>query len=112
MESFCFCGVFAEEFGGFFEVFVNPSWLYGKKVSGRRSPVSTAVSPAVCGSSDALDRISGSRTSKALPRQAALWPKRFWTLRALSGVLKASSEPPRPRFGASSGRNRREGLTP
>ena len=40
-------------------------------------------------------------------------PKDFaWILRALSGVLKASSEPSRPRFGASSGRNRGEGLTP
>ena len=47
------------------------------------------------------------------PARPHYGPKDFaWTLRALSGVLKASSEPPRPRFGASSGRNRREGLTP
>ena len=31
-----------------------------------------------------------------------------WTLRALSGVLKASSGPPRPRFGASSDRIRED----
>ena len=46
------------------------------------------------------------------PARLHYGPKDFaWTLRALSGVLKASPGPPRPRFGASSGRNREEGLT-
>ena len=41
------------------------------------------------------------------PARPHYGPKDFaWTLRALSGVLKASPKPPGPRFGASSGRNR------
>ena len=47
------------------------------------------------------------------PARPHYGPEDFaWTLRALSGVLKASPGPPRPRPGASSGRNRQEGLTP
>ena len=60
-------------------------------------------------------RLTGSaevELPKLYPARPHYGPKDFaWTLRALSGVLKASPEPPRPRFGASSGRNREEGLT-
>ena len=46
------------------------------------------------------------------PARPHYGPEDFaWTLRALSGVLKASPGPPRPRFGAISGRKREEGLT-
>ena len=81
--SLCsFCGVSTKvsaEFGGFFGVSLESLLsLRFRFESGRRNSVSTAVSPAVCGSSDALDLISGSRTSKLRPRQAAPWPKRFY----------------------------------
>ena len=44
-------------------------------------------------------------TPNSDPARPHYGPEVFaWTLRALSGVLKASPGPPRPRFGASSGR--------
>ena len=61
-------------------------------------------------------RLTGSaevELPKLYPARPHYGPKDFaWTLRALSGVLKANPGPPRPRFGASSGRIREEGLAP
>ena len=74
------------------------------RVSGRRDDVCTAVFPVIqthpTGSAEV-------EPPNLYPARLHYDPKDFaWTLRALSGVLKASPEPPRPRFGASSGRNR------
>ena len=79
------------------------------RVSGRRDDVCTAVFPVIqthpTGSAEV-------EPPNLYPARLHYDPKDFaWTLRALSDVLKASPEPPRPRFGASSGRNREEGLT-
>ena len=59
--------------------------------------------------SGGLDPFSGRNSYPSRPHYG---PEDFaWILRALSGVLKASSGPSRPRFGASYGPNREEGLT-
>ena len=82
-----------------------------KKLNGFESLNGESPSlPPYLPESGGLDPISGRNSYPARPHYG---PKDFaWTLRALSGVLKASPGPPRPRFGASSGRNRGEGLTP
>ena len=57
-----------------------------------------------------LSKLEPANSDPARPHYG---PKDFaWTLRALSGVLKASSGAAGPRFGASSDRIREEGLTP
>ena len=59
-----------------------------------------------------FQRIFRSPSCKLRPCQPHYGPEVFaWTLRALLGVLKASSGAAGPRFGASSGRNREEELT-
>ena len=60
--------------------------------------------------SGGLDPISGRNSYPARPHYGPT--DVAWILRALSGVLKASPGPLGPRFGTSSGRNRKEGLTP
>ena len=108
VASLCLGGVFAKSLPK--SLWSLHEFTVQIRVSGRRDDVCTAVFPVIQADSTGSAEVEPPNLYPARPHSG---PKDFaGTLRGLSGVLKASPEPPRPRFGASSGRNREEGLTP